>query len=163
MIIYKVFYNVSGICLMRVVLQTDPNILRWKSVFLIAGAIMLAALGAFFAGIILLDTFLNSSNSVNELLCTWITFTKIQWLKMYHQLEIWSSLKHSLRLFPFYENSALFLIEKITTFIIGLGMNGFTIVFPFIGFFTKAAKFCHVWNSFSTSLIKIWYTHFVTA
>lgn len=55
---------------MRVVLQTDPDLQQWKSNFLIVGAILLAALGAFFAGIILVDTFLGNSNSVNESLCS---------------------------------------------------------------------------------------------
>lgn len=59
-----------GVCLMKVVLQTDPDLLKWKSIGLIAGAILLAALGAFFAGIILIDTFLNNSSGDSELLCT---------------------------------------------------------------------------------------------
>lgn len=60
-----------GLCLMKVVLQTDPEVQQWKSIFLILCAILLAALGAFFAGIILTDTFYsNHSNSGNELLCS---------------------------------------------------------------------------------------------
>lgn len=58
-----------GLCLMKVVLQTDPELQKWKSLFLIAGSILLAALGAFFAGIILIDTFYTNNSNGNELLC----------------------------------------------------------------------------------------------
>ncbi|XP_042900281.1 sodium-coupled neutral amino acid transporter 7 isoform X2 [Parasteatoda tepidariorum] len=59
-----------GICLIQVTLQTDRDLKRKKSYLLIAAGILLAAVGAFFCGIILVDCFMNGSGSeADEVLC----------------------------------------------------------------------------------------------
>ncbi|GBO02251.1 Putative sodium-coupled neutral amino acid transporter 7 [Araneus ventricosus] len=60
-----------GICLMQVTLQTDPGMKKRKSYFLIVASVALAALGAFFFGLIIIDSFLNGGTTkAVETLCS---------------------------------------------------------------------------------------------
>lgn len=74
---------------MRVTMQTDPEMKRKKSYLLVIFSILLAGLGAFFSGLILIDTFRNGFTTKEaEKMCSWAKLNQRKWWnKCYESLQ----------------------------------------------------------------------------